>query len=61
MAFGKKTDMNDVRTRNNAAVGLCLVALIALVVTLSLVKLVQSGAQEGFDHVRRPALEETAQ
>ena len=57
MSFREPTEFERRRSGRNLAVALCLVVLMVLLVSLSLVKLTRTGPVEGFDHVRRPALE----
>lgn len=57
MSFAKQSALHQRRQGRNTAVALCLVGLMVLLVTLSLVKLRNAGPVEGFDHVVRPALE----
>ena len=59
MAISKTSNLHERRAGRNLAVALCLVGFMVLLVTLSLVKLRGTGPTEGFDHVRRPALEAT--
>ena len=61
MHFREPTEFQKRRAGRNIAVAVCLVLLMALLVSLSMVKLTQVGAKEGFDHVRRPALEGAGQ
>ncbi|MEO0358235.1 MAG: hypothetical protein AAF386_08055 [Pseudomonadota bacterium] len=61
MSFQPESDLHQKRKGRNFATALCLVILMVVLVSLSLVKLRNSGPAEGFDHVRRPALETVAQ
>lgn len=49
-------EMHARRRSRNVGVGLVLVALIAIVFGLTVVKVRQLGAVQGFDHVLRPEL-----
>lgn len=57
-------ELHDRRLSRNIGVGLTLVALIAVVFGLTVVKVTRGDPMQGFDHVVRPELEavpETAQ
>lgn len=54
--FRPDSELHKRRSGRNFAVAACLVALIAVLVTLSIVKMQSVGAVEGFDHAVRPAL-----
>ena len=57
MAIRATHELHDRRASRNRGVGLVLVAFIAIVFGLTVVKVRNLGPIEGFDHVVRPALE----
>ncbi|MEL7107113.1 MAG: hypothetical protein AAGM21_14415 [Pseudomonadota bacterium] len=57
MAIRATHELHDRRASRNRGVGIVLVAFIAIVFGLTVVKVRTIGATEGFDHVVRPALE----
>lgn len=57
-----QSELHKRRMGRNLGVALCLVALMVILVWLSLVKLIQTGPREGFDHgPRNSVLIEDAQ
>ena len=57
MNFQPDSELHKRRGGRNLAVAICLVALMAILVTLSLVKLTQTGPTEGWDHAPSTARE----
>ena len=60
MAITQLHDLHRRRSGRNLGVGLCLVAFVAIVFGLSIVKITRDGHQQGFDHVVRPELTQPA-
>ena len=60
MAIRATHELHRRRKSRNVGLGLTLAAFIAVIFALSLVKIRETGAVEGFDHVARPALEPSA-
>ncbi len=56
MAIQVEHDIHHRRRSRNVGLGLVLVGLIAVVFGLTVVKVQQIGASQGFDHVVRPEL-----
>jgi hypothetical protein len=56
MAIDVEHEIHRRRRSRNVGLGLTLVALIAVLFGLSIVKITTVGPIEGFDHVARPAL-----
>lgn len=56
MAIRATHEIHDRRFSRNRGVGLVLVAFIAIVFGLTVVKVQNIGLTEGFDHVVRPEL-----
>ena len=56
MALNVEHDLHRRRKSRNVGLGLVLVGFIAIVFGLTVVKVRQLGAVEGFDHVVRPEL-----
>lgn len=56
MAIRTEHEMHRRRFSRNVGVGLLLVAFVAIVFGLTVVKVKQLGAVQGFDHVVRPEL-----
>ena len=54
-------ELHDRRKGRNVGLGLVLVAFIAIVFGLTVVKVQNVGAVQGFDHVVRPELTEQSQ
>ena len=61
MAIRALHELHHRRRSRNVGVGLVLVAFIAVVFGLTVVKVQNLGAVQGFDHVVRPELVERAQ
>lgn len=61
MSFDKQSDMHKKKAGLNAAVALCLVGFAVLVTVLSLVKMLNTGAQEAYDHAPRPSVTEASE
>jgi hypothetical protein len=61
MAITRTHEIHRRRLGRNMGVGLCLLALVAVLFAMSAVKVATLGAVEGFDHVARPALDLRAQ
>ena len=61
MAIAREHELHRRRFGRNLGVGLCLLALVAVLFGLSAVKVTTLGPVEGFDHVARPALDLRAQ
>jgi len=57
MALRQVHELHTRRYSRNVGVGLALVAFVAVMFGLSVVKVRTVGAVEGFDHIVRPALE----
>ena len=53
MSFSPDTELHKRRKGRNLGVALCLVAFIALLFGLTMVKIRASGPVEGFDHAPR--------
>lgn len=56
MAIHAEHELHQRRKSRNIGIGLVLVGFIAIVFGLTVVKVRQIGAVEGFDHVVRPEL-----
>lgn len=56
MAIRATHELHDRRASRNRGVGLVLVAFIAIMFGLTVVKVRAIGATQGFDHVVRPEL-----
>lgn len=56
MAIQVEHDIHHRRRSRNVGLGVVLVGLIAVVFGLTVVKVQQIGANQGFDHVVRPEL-----
>ncbi len=56
MAMKVEHEIHTRRSSRNIGVGLCLVAFVVIVLGLTVVKVQQIGAVQGFDHVVRPEL-----
>lgn len=56
MSFPEPHEMHLRRAGRNKAVLLCLVALIALLFALTVVKILDGQSMEAFDHAPRPSL-----
>lgn len=56
MAFRPAHEMHNRRFGRNLGVGLTLVAFVAVVFGLTVVKVKRGDPLEGFDHIPRPAL-----
>jgi CHASE2 domain-containing sensor protein len=56
MAFREEHDMHKRRFSRNVGLGLVLVAFVALVFGLTVVKVMNLGEMQAFDHVVRPEL-----
>lgn len=56
MAITKEHEIHARRSGRNLGVGLTLLAFVAIMFGLSVVKITNFGPSEGFDHVARPAL-----
>lgn len=54
MSFQPESDLHAKRKGRNIATAICLVVLMVVLVSLSLVKLTNSGPSEGWDHVVQP-------
>ena len=50
-------ELHSRRRSRNVGVGLCLIALVAILFVMSAIKVTTVGAVEGFDHVSRPLLD----
>jgi hypothetical protein len=61
MAIRAEHEIHGRRKSRNVGVALVLVAFIAIVFGLTVVKVQQLGAVQGFDHVLRPELLEDGQ
>jgi len=61
MAIKAEHEIHKRRFSRNAGVGLVLAGFAALMFGLSVVKIQNLGAVQGFDHVVRPELAEPAQ
>jgi hypothetical protein len=61
MAIRATHEIHDRRKSRNVGVAVVLVGFIAIVFGLTVVKVRTIGAVQGFDHVVRPELVETAQ
>ncbi len=61
MAIRVEHEIHRRRRSRNVGLGLTLVALIAVLFGLSVVKITSVGPIEGYDHVARPALVEPAE
>ncbi|WP_226781932.1 hypothetical protein [Oceaniglobus trochenteri] len=56
MAIKAEHELHKRRLSRNVGVGLVLVAFVAIIFGLTVVKVKQLGAVQGFDHVVRPEL-----
>ena len=56
MAMRVTHELHDRRKSRNVGVGLTLVAFIAVIFGLTVVKVQNLGATQGFDHVLRPEM-----
>ncbi|SEM74260.1 hypothetical protein SAMN05216227_10025 [Pseudorhodobacter antarcticus] len=56
MVFSEEHDMHKRRFSRNVGLGLVLVAFVALVFGLTVVKVMNLGEMQAFDHVVRPEL-----
>jgi CHASE2 domain-containing sensor protein len=56
MAFREEHDMHKRRFSRNVGLGLVLIAFVALVFGLTVVKVMNLGEMQAFDHVVRPEL-----
>ncbi|KKL82854.1 hypothetical protein LCGC14_1980580 [marine sediment metagenome] len=56
MAIHAEHEIHTRRFSRNLGVGLVLVGFVAIVFALTVVKVQQLGAQQGFDHVLRPEM-----
>lgn len=56
MPFGRDYELHTRRWGRNLGVGLTLVAFVAVIFGLTLVKVQTDGASQGFDHVVRPEM-----
>lgn len=61
MAIQVEHELHHRRKSRNVGVGIALVAFIAVIFGLTVVKVQTLGAVQGFDHVVRPELLETGQ
>ena len=61
MAIRATHELHDRRKSRNVGVAVALVAFIAVVFGLTVVKVKQLGAVQGFDHVVRPELVDRGQ
>ena len=61
MAIAREHEIHQRRRGRNVGVGLCLLALVAVLFGLSAAKVRSVGPTEGFDHVSRPQLDLRAQ
>lgn len=61
MALRAEHEIHGRRKSRNVGVGIALALLIAIVFGLTVVKVQQLGAVQGFDHVVRPELIEAAE
>ncbi len=61
MAIKVEHEIHRRRLSRNVGVGLVLAAFVVLMFGLSVVKIKSLGATQGFDHVVRPEMIETAQ
>ena len=60
MALKVEHEIHRRRRSRNVGLGLTLAGLIVVLFGLSVVKITSVGPIEGYDHVTRPALSETA-
>lgn len=56
MAITQTHELHQRRKGRNLGVALCLVGFVAVVFGLSLAKIKNAGATQGFDHVVRPEM-----
>lgn len=56
MAFGKDHELHQRRFGRNLGLGLALLAFVAVMFGLTLVKIDRGGVNQGFDHVLRPEM-----
>ena len=56
MSLSRQSSIHKRRGGMNIAIALCLVALISLLTSLSLVKMVNHGPKEGYDHAIRSSV-----
>ncbi|MBV0911304.1 hypothetical protein [Anianabacter salinae] len=56
MALKVEHEIHQRRSGRNMGVAICLVGFVAIVLGLTVVKVQQIGAVQGFDHVVRPEL-----
>jgi len=56
---GTKNTSSPRRNRNNMLVGVVLLAFVALVFSITVVKMIGGANMEAFDHTVRPGLERT--
>jgi hypothetical protein len=56
MAFGKDHELHQRRYGRNLGLGLALLAFVAVMFGLTVVKIDRGGINQGFDHVLRPEM-----
>ncbi len=56
MAFGKDHELHQRRFGRNLGLGLALLAFVAVMFGLTVVKIERGGMTQGFDHVLRPEM-----
>ena len=56
MAFGKDHELHQRRFGRNIGLALALVAFVAIMFGLTVVKVERGGITQGFDHVLRPEM-----
>lgn len=56
---GAESNISDRRKRNNILLGLVLFGFVALVFAITVSKMMSGQNLEAYDHVLRPALEQT--
>lgn len=59
MVIGKDHELHERRRKNNAMLGYVLGGFVLLVFAVTVAKMMRGHNMEAFDHVRRPALEQT--